>query len=156
MRRCSLSLPFSAQRPSIISILQCMEQFHKNGGWANKGPSSQSYGFFSKSCMDVSWTIKLSTEELMLLNCSAREDSWESLGLQGDQTSPSKRKSVLNIHWKNWSRSWKLQNFGHLMWKTDSLEEILMLGKDRRQEEKGMVEDEMVGWHHWLDGHEFE
>ena len=29
-------------------------------------------------------------------------------------------------------------------------------GKDRRQEEKGMTEDEMVGWHHWRDGHEFE
>ena len=29
-------------------------------------------------------------------------------------------------------------------------------GKDRRQEEKGMTEDEMVGWHHWLHGHEFE
>ena len=29
-------------------------------------------------------------------------------------------------------------------------------GKDRRQEEKGMAEDEMAGWHHWLDGHEFE
>ena len=29
-------------------------------------------------------------------------------------------------------------------------------GKDRRQEEKGMTEDEVVGWHHWLDGHEFE
>ena len=28
--------------------------------------------------------------------------------------------------------------------------------KDRRQEEKGTTEDEMVGWHHWLDGHEFE
>ena len=29
-------------------------------------------------------------------------------------------------------------------------------GKDQRQEEKGMTEDEMVGWHHWLNGHEFE
>ena len=29
-------------------------------------------------------------------------------------------------------------------------------GKDWRQEEKGVTEDEMVGWHHWLDGHEFE
>ena len=29
-------------------------------------------------------------------------------------------------------------------------------GKDWRQEEKGMTEEEMVGWHHWLDGHEFE
>jgi len=29
-------------------------------------------------------------------------------------------------------------------------------GKDWRQEEKGMTEDEMIGWHHWLNGHEFE
>ena len=38
----------------------------------------------------------------------------------------------------------KLQYFGHLMRRTDSLEKALMLGK----EEKGMTEDEMVGWHH--------
>ena len=49
----------------------------------------------------------------------------------------------------------KLQYFGHLMWRTDSLEKTLML-EDWRQGEKGMTEDEMVGWHHWLDGHEFE
>ena len=42
----------------------------------------------------------------MLLNCGVGEDSWESLGLQGDQTSQSKRKSVLNIHWKDWYWSW--------------------------------------------------
>ena len=42
----------------------------------------------------------------MLLNCGVGEDSWESLGLQGDPTSPSKRKSVLNIHWKDWYWSW--------------------------------------------------
>ena len=35
------------------------------------------------------WTIKLSVEESMLLNCGVGEDSWESLGLQGDPTSPS-------------------------------------------------------------------
>ena len=34
------------------------------------------------------------------------EDSWESLGQQGDPISLSKRKSVLNIHWKNWCWSW--------------------------------------------------
>ena len=51
----------------------------------------------------------------------------------------------------------KLQYFGHLMQRTDSLEKTLMLaGKDWRQEEKGTTEDEMVGWHHWLDGHELE
>ena len=41
----------------------------------------------------------------MVLNCGVGEDSWESLGLQGDPTSPSERKSVLNIHWKDWCRS---------------------------------------------------
>ena len=42
----------------------------------------------------------------MFLNCGVEEDSWESLGLQGDPTSPSLRKSVLNIHWKDWCWSW--------------------------------------------------
>ena len=49
---------------------------------------------------------KLSTEELMFLNCGVGEDSRESLGLQGDLTSSSSRKSVLNIHWKDWYWSW--------------------------------------------------
>ena len=47
----------------------------------------------------------------------------------------------------------KLQYFGHLMWRTDPLEKTLMLGKDWRQEEKGMAEDEMAGCHHRLNGH---
>ena len=50
----------------------------------------------------------------------------------------------------------KLQYFGHLMQRADSLEKTLMQEKDWRQEEKGTTEDKMVGWHHWLDGHEFE
>ena len=50
----------------------------------------------------------------------------------------------------------KLQYFGHLLWRTDSLEKTLILGKIGRQEEKGTTEDEMVGWHHQLNGHEFE
>ena len=49
---------------------------------------------------------KLSTKELMLLNCGVGEDSWESLGLQGDPTSPSLRRSVLDDHWKDWCWSW--------------------------------------------------
>ena len=50
----------------------------------------------------------------------------------------------------------KLQYFGHLMRRTDSSEKTLMLGKIGGQEEKGMTEDEMAGWRHRLDGHEFE
>ena len=42
----------------------------------------------------------------MCLNCGVGGDSWESLGQQGDQTSQSSRKSILNIHWKDWCWSW--------------------------------------------------
>ena len=49
----------------------------------------------------------------------------------------------------------KLQYFGHLMRRTDSLEKTLMLEKIE-QEEKGTTGNEMVEWHHWLNGHEFE
>ena len=48
----------------------------------------------------------------------------------------------------------KLQCFGHLMQRADSFEKILMLGKFEL-EEKGMTEDEMVGWHHRHNGHGF-
>ena len=51
-----------------------------------------------------------------------------------------------------------LQYFGHLMRRADSFENTLMLGKiegDERGEEKGMTEDEMVRWHHRVNGHEF-
>ena len=60
-----------------------------------------------------SWTIKkterqrkLSVKEMMLLNCSVGEDSWESLGLQEDPTGQSWRKSVLDINWKDRCWSW--------------------------------------------------
>ena len=48
----------------------------------------------------------------------------------------------------------KLQSFGHLMWRTDIWKDP-DAGKDWGQEEKGITEDEMVGWHHWLNGHGF-
>ena len=47
----------------------------------------------------------------------------------------------------------KVQYFGHLMQRVDSLDSDA--GRDWGQEEKGMTEDEMAGWHHQLDGHEF-
>ena len=50
----------------------------------------------------------------------------------------------------------KLQYFGHLIRRTDSIRKDLDARKDGRQKEKGMTEDEMVGWHYRLDGHEFE
>ena len=50
----------------------------------------------------------------------------------------------------------KLQSFGHLMRRVDSLEKTRMLGGIGGQEEKETTEDEMAGWHHRLDGREFE
>ena len=49
----------------------------------------------------------------------------------------------------------KLQYFGHLMQRTDSLEKTLMMAKTKAGR-KGATEDEMVGWHHRLNGHGFE
>ena len=62
----------------------------------------------------------------MLLYCGVGKDPWESLELQGDPTSPSERKSVLNIHWKDWCWSW---NSNILATWTDSLQKTLILGK---------------------------
>ena len=49
----------------------------------------------------------------------------------------------------------KVQYFGHLMQRTDSFEKTLMLGKIEGGKRRGLTEDEMVEWHHRLDGHEF-
>ena len=50
----------------------------------------------------------------------------------------------------------KLQYFGHLNRRARLIRKDPDAGKDWRQEEKGMTEDKMVGWHHWLNGHEFD
>ena len=50
----------------------------------------------------------------------------------------------------------KLQYLGHLMQRTYSLEKTLMLGKMEGRRRRGQQENKMVGWHHQLDGHEFE
>ena len=88
---------------NLDSILKSRDYF------ANKGPSSQSYGFSSNrvwmGC--ESWTIKKvehQRTDAFELWCWRR--LLESLGQQEDPTSPSYRKSVLNIHWKDWCWSW--------------------------------------------------
>ena len=80
-----------------------------------------------------------------------RGDSWESLGLQGDPTSPSYPGCSL----EGLMLRLKLQYFGHLMQRVESLEKT-DAGKDWGQEEEGTTEDEMAGWHHRLNGREFE
>ena len=104
--------------------------------------------------MRVGLWRRLSTEELMLLTCGVGEDSWESFGLQEDPTSPFWRRSTLGFLWKEWCESWNSSTLA------TSCEELIIgkdsdAGRDWGQEEKGTTEDEMAGWHHWLDGHEF-
>ena len=99
--------------------------------------------------MDVSVGLwrRLSAEELMLLNCGVGEDSWESLGLQGDQPwdffGRNDAKAETPVLWPPHVKSW-------LIGKDSDA------GRDWGQEEKGTTEDEMAGWTHRLDGHESE
>ena len=103
-----------------------------------------------------SWTRKKAERwKIDALNCGVGDDSWQSLGQQRDPTSLSWRKLVLNIHWKDWCWSWNSNTLA--TW----CEELTIIkdpdaGKDWRWEEKGTTEDEMAGWHHWLNRHEFE
>ena len=91
----------------------------------------------------------------MVLNCGVREDSWESLGLQGDPTSHPKGDQSWVFIGRTDVEKLIFQYFGY--W----CEELTHskdpdAGKDWGQEEKGTTEDEMVAWHLWLKGHEFE
>ena len=97
---------------------------------------------------------KLRAEELMLLNCGVGEFSWESLDFkeiqpvhsEGDQSwvffGTTDAKAETPILWPPDEKSW-------LIWKDPYVR------KDWGQEGKGMTEDEMVGWHHWLNEHGF-
>ena len=90
---------------------------------------------------------KLSAKELMLLNCGVGEDSWESLGLQGDPTSQSILKGISpRCSLEGLMLKLKLQYCGHLMWRADSLEKTLMLGKTEDKRRRGRQRMR------WLDG----
>ena len=89
---------------------------------------------------------RVSAKELMLLNCGAGEDSWESLGLQGDLNQSILKEINPEYSLEGPMLKLKLQYFAHLMWRTDSLEKTLMLGKIESRLRKG--------WQRmrWLDG----
>ena len=91
----------------------------------------------------------------MLLNCGVGENSWESLGLQGDPASPFWRRSTLGFLCKKWCWSWSSSTLAPHA-KSWLIGKDSNAGKECGQEEKGMTEDEMAGWHHQLDGCESE
>ena len=90
----------------------------------------------------------------MLLNCGVGEDSWESLGLQGDPTSPFWRRSALGFLWKEWCWNWNSSNLA-TSWEELTHWKRLMLGGNagrRRRGNRGWD----GWWHHWLNGRESE
>ena len=125
-----------------------------------KGPSGQGYGFSSghvwmweldykesrapkNGCF---WTVVLEKNLESPLDC---KEIWP-VHPKGDQS-----WVFIGVHWKDWCWSWNSNPLA--TW----CEELTHLkdpdaGKDWRQEEKGTTEDELAGWHHQLDRHEFE
>ena len=124
--------------------------------FANKGPSSQGYGFSSSHVQiweldyKESWAQKNWCFWTVVL-----EKTLESpLDYKINQS--ILKESALNIHWKDWFAEAETPIFSladaksWLIWKDPDA------GKDWRWEKKEMTEDEMVGWHHQLNGHESE
>ena len=82
----------------------------------------------------------------MPLNCDIGEDSWESLGLQRKSNQSTLKEISPGVSLEGMMLKLKLQYFGHLMRRVDSLEKT-DAGRDWGQEEKGTTQDEMAGWH---------
>ena len=125
--------------------------------FVNKGPSSQDYDFSSSHV----WMWELDYKESEHRRIDAFELWCWRRFLRVPWTARRSNQSILKeispgCSLEELMLKLKFQYFGHLMWRADSFEKTLMLGKDWRQEEKGMAEDEMAGWYHWLDGRESE
>ena len=130
---------------------------HQRHYFANKGPSSQGYGFSSGHV----WMWELDCEESWVL----KNWCFWTVVLEKTLESPLDCKEIQPVHPKG-DQAWVF------IGRTDAKAETPVLwppqgkswligkdydaGRDWGQEEKGMTEDEMAGWHHQLDGHEFE
>ena len=124
--------------------------------FVNKGPSSQGYGFSSSHV----WVWELDHEEsLVLMNWCF----W-NIVLEKTLESPLACREIKSVNPKG-NQPWifigrtDAEASTPILWSPDVKSWLVWkdpdAGKDWRQEEKGMTEDEMVGWHHRLNGHEF-
>ena len=125
--------------------------------FANKGPSSQGCGFSSSHVwmweLDYKeswvpknwwfWTMVLEKTLESSLSCKEIQPVHPKGDQSGVFIGRTDAEAETPILWPPDAKSW-------LILKDPDA------GKDWRQEEKGTTEDEMVGWHHWLNGHEFE
>ena len=125
--------------------------------FANKGPSIQSYGFSSSHV----WMWELDYRESWV----PKNWCFWAVVLEKILESPLDCKEIQSVHPKG-DQSWvfigstDVEAETPILWPPDEKNWLIGkdpdAGKDWRQEEKGTTEDEMVGWHHRLDGHEFE
>ena len=125
--------------------------------FANKGPSSQGYGFSHSHV----WMWELDYKE------SWAQKNWcfWTVVLEKALESPLDCKEIQPVHPKG-DESWvfigrtDVEAETPILWPPDVKSWLIGkdpdAGKDWGQEEKATTEDEMVGWHHWLNGHEFE
>ena len=125
--------------------------------FTNKGLYSQSYGFSSSHV----WMWELDHKEGWAL-----KNQWFwTVVLEKTLESPLDCKEIKPVNPKG-NKSWifirktDVEAETPILWPPDVKNWLIGkdpdAGKDWRQEEKGMIEDEMVGWHHWLNEHEFE
>ena len=125
--------------------------------FANKGPSSQGYGFSSSHV----WMWELDYKESWAL----KNWCFWTVVLEKILESPMDCKEIQLVHLKG-DQSWVLigrtdvEAETPVLWPVDATSWLVWkdpdAGKDGRQEEKERTEYEMLGWHHWLNGHEFE
>ena len=131
----------------------------KRHHFADKGLYSQSYGF--------------STSHVRMRELNHKEGwapkNWcfQTVGLEKTLESPLDSKEIKPVNPKG-SQPWiftgrteaDAESEAPILWSPDVKSRLIGkdpdAGKDWRQKEKGETEDEMVGWHHWLNGHEFE
>ena len=137
---------------------QSREQIQKQRHYfANKGPSSQGYGFSSSHV----WIWELDYKE----SWAAKNWCFWTVVLEKTLESPLDCKEIQPVHPKG-NQSWisiertDVEAETLILWPPDVNNWLLRKdhdsGKDWRQEEKGMTEDEVIGWHHRLNRHEFE
>ena len=125
--------------------------------FAKKGPSSQSYGFFSSHV----WMWELDCEE----SWAPKNWCFWTVVLDKILESPLNCKEIQPVHPKG-DQSWVFigrtdaETETPILWPPHAKSRLIGkdpdAGRDWGQEDKGMTEDEMAGWHHPLDGHEFE
>ena len=128
--------------------------------FANKNPYSQSYGFLVVMYRCENWTMKKAEHwriDAFNLWCQRRP-------LRVPWTARRSNQSILKKIKKKENQPWifigRTDAKDPMLWPPDAKSQLIGkdpdAGKDWGQREKAATEDEMVGWHHWLNGHEFE